>query len=227
VDWFSIVTALRAPNSKKGTKTMLGNVLGDEAEGSVLGAILGELDGLDGEVLGAVAQAVQTAVRRRSGAHHHGNVHVERPHWRGRELGPGINAPGEGQVPMPLAAINQTGPGGTGVWSATAVGLVTFQGQLQKPFKGERIVATSQRSGASATALLLAQMFVGVDLNQATIQSFDVEAYGAPTSFDMGMSLMQAPPGVIFSMLVSLGGTPPTGTDTITLALSIKGRIIH
>lgn len=210
---------------------------GDEA-GSVLGAVLGELDDLDGEVLGAILGAVEAAHARRHHGHHMrhhrsghrmegGGIHVERPHWRGRELAPGINAPGEGQVPMPLLAINQTGPGGTGVWSATAVGLVTFQGQLQKPFKGERIVATSQRSGASATALLLAQMFVGVDLNQATIQSFDVEAYGAPTSFDMGLSLMQAPPGVIFSMLVSLGGTPPTTTDTITLALSIKGRIVH
>lgn len=207
----------------------MGGVLGDSSDG-VLGALLGELDGLDGESLGAVLGAVQAVAHRRGHHHRHQQNHTfdaHSPAWRGRELGPGINAPGEGQVPMPLIAINQTGPGGTGVWSATAVGLVTFQGQLQKPFKGERLVATSQRIGASATALLLGQMFVGVDLNQATIQSFDVEAYGAPTSFDMGMSLMQAPPGVIFSMLVSLGGAPPTTTDTITLALSIKGRIIH
>jgi hypothetical protein len=229
-EWQWLLSALRPPAQE--TKTE-GDRDMDHSDG-VLGTLLGELDGLDGESLGAVLGAVQAVAARKhhhwrhgNGHHHAGSMDLHRPDWRGRELGPGINAPGEGQVPMPLIAINQTGPAGTGVWSATAVGLVTFQGQLQKPFKGERLVATSQRIGASATALLLGQMFVGVDLNQATIQSFDVEAYGAPTSFDMGMSLMQAPPGVIFSMLVTLGGAPPTNADTITLALSIKGRIIH
>jgi hypothetical protein len=195
--------------------------------GSVLGEIMGELDGMSDATLDAVEEAVGAA---RAGRRHHGGGHtmtVHKPSWRGRELGPGVNAPGEGMVPMPLLAINQTGAGGTGVWNAAASGQITFQGQLQKPFKGRRLVATTQRVGATATAILLGQMFVGVDLNQATIQAFDVEAYGAPTSFDMDLNLMQAPPGVIFSLLVSLGGAAPTGTDSITAAISIKGHIIH
>jgi len=211
--------------------SVLGSVLGDldsanGETGSVLGAILGELDGLDGEVLGALARAVDSEVGRRGhGRRHH--LSLNKPSWRGRELAPGVNHPGEGVVPLPLNAINNTGPGGTGIWTGGFGGQITFQGQLQKPFKSKRLLATTQRVGASATALTLGQIFVGVDLNQAQLFSVDLEALGAPTAFDTGMSLMQAPPGVIVSILAILGGVAPTGTDSITLAMAFLGHIIH
>lgn len=210
--------------------SVLGSVLGDEEAGSVLGAVLGDLEGVDDETLGMVHRAVQHHMHRRHGhrpdrGHHPGlNGHgMFKPSWRGRELAPGVNEPGEGVVPLPLTPINA---GGT--WSvATTTGQITFQGQLQKPYKSKRLIATTQRVGASATALVLGQIFVGVDLNQAQLFPVDLEGLGAPTAFDTGMSLMQAPPGVIVSILASLGGTPPTGTDSIFLSMFFLGHIIH
>lgn len=213
--------------------SVLGAVLGDEiAEGggSVLGAVLGELEGLDEDTLAEVGAAVRRAQHRRGGHRGHpGNRAgldghgMHKPSWRGRELAPGVNEPGEGVVPLPLTPINAGG-----VWSvATTVGQITFQGQLQKPYKSKRLIATTQRVGASATALVLGQIFVGVDLNQAQLFPVDLEGLGAPTAFDTGMSLMQAPPGVIISILASLGGVAPTGTDSIFLAMFFLGHIIH
>jgi hypothetical protein len=214
--------------------SVLGSVLGEEtAEGSVLGSILGELDGLDDEVIGVLGKVLGDEIGRRR---HHGRPRPpsiasamahQKPSWRGRELAPGVNHPGEGVVPLPLNAINNAGPGGTGVWTAGFGGQITFQGQLQKPFKSKRLVATTQRVGATATSLTLGQIFVGVDLNQAQLFPIDLEALGAPTAFDTGMSLMQAPPGVIVSILAILGGIAPVGTDSITLAMFFLGHIIH
>jgi hypothetical protein len=203
--------------------------LAEREDGAVLGAILGELDELDGDVLGAVLGAVKREMRKR---HHHDERHIRKADWRGHELAPGVNAPGEGNVPLPLLAQVGTGPGGGGIFStgATPIGpgaaSITFAGQLQKPFKGERLFATTQRQGATATGLLLGQMFMGVDLQQATIQSFDVEAYGAPTSFDSSMRLMQGPPGIIFQMLIN-PSLVPTTPDFIFLVLSIRGHVVH
>lgn len=218
--------------------SILGSILGEELEGSVLG------DDLDDDevasILGAIARRRGKyrpgPGERRFNTQHRG-MHPQHPHnhpgldgagmhkpsWRGRELAPGVNEPGEGVVPLPLTPVNAGG-----VWSvATTTGTITFQGQLQKPFKSKRLLATTQRVGASATALVLGQIFVGVDLNQATIQPADLEALGAPTAFDTGMSLMQAPPGVILQIIATLGGTPPTGTDSIFASLMFLGHIIH
>lgn len=211
------------------------SILGDET-GSILGELVGELDGLDGEVLGALEAAVVGARHRRHRHTRHGEhmgdgkmaLHVDAaPKWRGRQLAAGVNAPGEGVVPLPLNAINNAGPGGTGVWTGGFGSQITFQGQIQKPYKAKRLLATTQRVGTTASALTLGQIFVGVDLNQAQLFSVDLEALGAPTAFDTGMSLMQAPPGVIISILAILGGTAPAGTDSITLALAFLGHIIH
>src|SRR5271155_372084 len=210
--------------------TVLGSVLGEEEAGAGLGAGLVEGEGLDDETLGAVLGAIERHAHRRGmryrpaghrpGLDGHG---MHKPSWRGRELAPGVNEPGEGVVPLPLTPINAGG-----VWSvATTTGQITFQGQLQKPYKSKRLIATTQRVGASATALTLGQIFVGVDLNQAQLFPVDLEGLGAPTAFDTGMSLMQAPPGVIVSILASLGGTPPTGTDSIFLSMFFLGHIIH
>src|SRR5271155_969988 len=162
--------------------SVLGELDGETAEGSVLGAILGELGDVDGEVLGALARAVGEEVGRRRGHRRPAPPSIasalasQRPSWRGRELAPGVNHPGEGVVPLPLNAINNAGPGGTGVWTAGFGGQITFQGQLQKPFKSKRLVATTQRVGATATSLTLGQIFVGVDLNQAQLFPIDLEA---------------------------------------------------
>ena len=184
---------------------------------SVLGSVLGELDSLDGDTLGAVAQAVSTAVQKRGGA----TINVRKPSWRHGELAPGVNAPQSGQVPLPLLALT-----GGGIFTA-AINAITYEGRLQKPYQAERLMASTVRTGASATARCLGQIFVGVDLNQAQLQGVDLEALGAPTAFDTRMKLMQAPPGVAISILATLFGAALAGADTIALTMFFLGEVIH
>jgi hypothetical protein len=216
--------------------SILGSVLGAEVEGDeVVGAILGELDGLDGEVLGAILGELRAArgapvhrgghrrlnarAEREAAQHaHHGR---NRPDWRGRELAPGVNEPGEGVVPLTMLGA----PGN--VYGASFNGSqITWSGQLQKPFQSRRLLFTTARSGPTAIGLVTGQIFVGVDLNQAAIQPVDLEALGAPTAFDTGLSLMQAPPGVIVQIISSIQPSP-TGSDSVTASASFLGHIIH
>lgn len=184
----------------------------------VLGDVLGELDELDGEVLGAVQAAVSKAVTKRGGG---AALHLNKPSWRSGQLAPGVNAPQSGQVPLPMNPLSAGG-----VFSVT-VSAITFEGKLQKPYQAERLMATTVRTGATATARCVGQIFVGVDLNQAQLQGVDLEALGAPTAFDTRMQLMQAPPGVAISILASLFGSAPTGTDTIALTMFFLGEVVH
>lgn len=188
---------------------------------SVLGSVLGELDGLDDDALEGVGQAITHAIHRRRGGGHH--IQVHKPDWRGGELAPGVNAPQGGQVPLPMNPLSQGG-----IFSVAAgLGAITYEGKLQKPYRAERLMASTVRTGATATARCLGQIFVGVDLNQAQLQGVDVEVLGAPTAFDTRMKLMQAPPGVSISILVTLFGTPPSGSDSIALTMFFLGEVIH
>jgi hypothetical protein len=201
--------------------SVLGSVLGDDDSEELVGAILGELDGMDGAVLGEVLGALRHHKGKRhgrgpKGLHGHG---MHRPDWRGRELAPGVNEPGEGVVPLTML-------GAPGNQFAAGTGNITWSGQLQKPFQSRRLLFTTARSGASAIGLVTGQIFVGVDLNQAAIQPVDLEALGAPTAFDTGLSLMQAPPGVIVQIISSIFPVP-TGGDTVTCSASFLGHIIH
>jgi hypothetical protein len=186
--------------------------------GSVLGSVLGELDGLDDDMLHGVGAAVAKAIQKRGGGSH---FSLHKPSWRGGEAAPGVNLPQSGQVPLPLLALSAGG-----IFGAT-VGSITYEGRLQKPYRAERLLASTVRTGATATARILGQMFVGVDLNQAQLQGVDVEVLGAPTAFDTRMELMQAPPGVAISVLTSLFGAAPTGTDTIALTMFFLGEVVH
>jgi hypothetical protein len=192
---------------------------------SVLGEVLGELDSLDGDVLGAVAQAVSTAVTKRGGRLPPAVAHValQKPSWRHQEVAPGVNLPQSGQVVLPLTPLSANG-----TFSSVATA-ITFEGRLQKPYQAERLMATTVRTntGGTATARCLAQIFVGVDLNQAQLQGVDVELLGAANAFDTRMRLMQAPPGVAISLLTTLFGSSPTGTDTIALTMFFLGEVVH
>jgi len=179
----------------------------------VVGSVLGDDDddvGADAPVL------VQPARRGRQ-------VHLALPHkpdWRRGELAPGVNAPDEGLVPLPLTP---TSNGGT---FTALVNTITFQGQLQKPYRAERLLVSSVRTGASAVGRLLGQIFVGTDLQQAEIQGLDVELVGATTAFGTRLTLVQAPPGVLIRMPIVLS-SPLAGTDTIFASMMFLGRWIH
>lgn len=143
-----------------------------------------------------------------------------RPGWRGGSLAPGVETPGEGMVPLPLTP-NLNG----GVFNA-ATPAITFTGQLQKPFRGERVLISVVRTGTTAVGAVLAQIYVGTDLQQADVQPIAIEALAQGNSFGTRLTLHQAPPGVLIRFLCTLQSNP-TGTDTVSVAFTVLGRIIH
>jgi len=144
------------------------------------------------------------------------------PGWRQGQLAPGVESPQEGMVPLPMNP-QQGSPAGT--FSAT-VTAITYQGQLQKPYRAERLIVNTVRTGTSATGLLLSQIFVGVDLQQGDITPLPIESLGGMGAFGTRLTLMQAPPGVLIRMPVTLSSNP-TGTDTIFAVMFWLGRILH
>jgi hypothetical protein len=199
------------------------SIMGDHLDGdeSHAGAVLGRV----GAVLGELAHELAGAGSMQVGASHKHGHHMRRPHWREQELAPGVVLPGEGLIPLPLTPLQQDG-----VWSiATGFGAITFQGQIQVPFRSERLLAQSARSGATAQAArIYGQFFVGIGLQQAEIFGVDVELLGAPNAFDVRMTMVQAPPGVLIRCLTTLQGPTPTGTDSITLpGMMFLGRVVH
>jgi hypothetical protein len=72
----------------------------------------------------------------------------------------------------------------------------------------------------------LGQFFVGTDLQQADIQSWDLELVGQPGSFGTRLTMHQAEPGVLIRVLVTLSSAL-AGTDTIFMSMLLLGRLVH
>jgi len=189
---------------------------------SILGDEMDEIEGVDiDDVVGAILGAARRAGRKpgHSGGLVH-MTHARKPGWRHTELAPGVNTADEGLEPLPF--IPQAN---NGLFSATFPSII-YQGTLQKPFRGERWIASVVRTGATATGLLLAQLFVGTSLQQADIVGVDIQQLGNPQAFGVRMAAFQATPGVLIRLPITVS-TAPTGTDTIFLSLFCMGRVIH
>lgn len=143
-------------------------------------------------------------------------VQVQRPNWRNGQLAPGVIAPDQGLLPLPMGNFT----------FALAAQTNTFQGQLQKPFRGERLLVTTVRTGASATGRLLGQIFVGTDLSALDIAPIDLEQVGAPNAFGVRLTMKPAQPGVFIRIVTTLSGAL-AGTDTIFASVQLLGRNIH
>lgn len=186
--------------------------------GDVMGDVMGDVDG--DEVVGA---APPHPGHWRHGAHHgghRGGLVVKRPGWRGGQLAPGVMAPDEGMVPLGMTPATNNGT------FTSTISQITWNGQLQKPYRAERLLVSTVRTGTTAVGRLLGQFFVGVDLNMATIQGVDIELYGAVTAFGTRLTLLQAPPGVIITVPVTLSSAL-TNPDTIFATIQWSGRIVH
>jgi hypothetical protein len=181
-----------------------------------------DLDGddLDGDVMGFDVVGARGRARRagRGGAR---MARIpQRPGWR-NQLAPGVIQPDEGLVPLPLSSTSATST------FTAAVTSLTFQGQLQKPFRGERVLVSVSRTGTTATpARFLGQFFVGTDLQQADIQAWDMELIGNPNSFGTRLTMKSAEPGVLIRVLGTLSSAL-AGTDTVAVTVLLLGRIVH
>lgn len=179
-------------------------ITSDMIQGSVMGDVMGVGDEVEGRHRG----------RRRLGI-------PNRPNWR-NQLAPGVIQPDEGMVPLTLSGQSGT-PAGT--FTATSQ-TITFQGQLQKPFRAERLLCSTVRTGVTAVGRLLTTLYVGTDLQQAEITGWDAELVGAATAFGTRLTCKAAEPGVFIRAVVTLSSAL-TGTDTIFANLTFMGRIIH
>jgi len=199
-------------------------VVGD-VDGDVMGDVMGEYE----EVGAAPARHPQghwrnagtnrAQLQRRGGGQN--VVIAKRPEWRDGQAAPGVMLPDEGMVPLGMEPDN-----GTGIFTAAGATKITWKGQLQKPFRAERLLVSVVRAGTTAVGRLLGQFFVGVDLNMGAIAGVDIETIGSPTAFGTRMTMLQAPPGVIISIPTNLS-SGLTSPDTIFASIMWTGRIIH
>jgi hypothetical protein len=146
-------------------------------------------------------------------------IAVAKAKWRRSQLAPGVIAPDQGMLPLPMA-------GQPGNQFSAAVNVITFQGTVQKPFRGERLLASVVRTGTSATGLLLTQLFVGTDLQQLDVTQFDLEQVGDPNAFGVRLTMKPCQPGVFIRLVTTLS-TALTSTDTIDCSVTLLGRNIH
>src|SRR4029077_18516328 len=157
------------------------DVMGDE-----------DVDGAD--VMGIAAQVVGyddngypiVVGRRRPPRRGVSTVQLHRPEWGDSQLAPGVIAPDEGMETLPMGNFTYV----------LAAQTNTFQGQVQKPFRGERWLIRVVRTGASATGVILAQLFAGTDLAQLDVAPIDLESLANPGSFGTRLTHKPIQPGV-------------------------------
>jgi len=147
------------------------------------------------------------------------NISVMRPGWRGSQVAPGVIAPDQGMLILPLE-------GTVGNTFTSVINQITFQGQLQKPFRGERLLVTTVRTGATAVGRLSSLLWVGTDLQQIDINGFDAEQIGAPAAFGVRLTMKPAQPGVFIRLVSTLTVVLGVG-DTIQTTVSLLGRAVH
>jgi hypothetical protein len=197
----------------------------DDVEGDVMGDVMGydgpgpgddeggaQVVGYDDYGYPIVVGAPKRRVRRRGRS----LVSVHRPNWRNGQLAPGVIAPDQGLLPLPM---------GNFTFTATAQ-TNTFSGQIQKPFRGERWLVTTVRTGASAVGRLLGQPFVGTDLALLDINPIDIEQIGAGNAFGVRLTMKPAQPGVFIRLVTTLSSAL-AGTDTIFASIQLLGRNVH
>jgi hypothetical protein len=190
---------------------------GDDDDDGVAGDVMGDVIGYTDEGVAIVGARRRRRARRAGGGG--AMIRVQKPGWRQSQLAPGVIAPDQGLLPLPMAGQ----PSNT---FALATQNITFVGQLQKPFRGERLLVSTVRTGGTATGLLLGQLFVGTDLSQLDVTAFDIEQVGDPNAFGVRLAMKPAQPGVFIRLVVGLS-TPIAAADTIQTSVTLLGRNIH
>lgn len=193
----------------------------DDVEGDVMGDVMGyagPMGNYEGgaQVVGYDDDGYPVVVSGRKRRSNNTNVQVHRPGWRQSTLAPGVIAPDQGLLPLPMGNFT----------FALAAQTNTFQGQMQKPFRGERLLVTTVRAGATSVARILGLLFVGTDLAQLDISPVDIEQLGAPNAFGVRLTMKPAQPGVFIRLVCTLSNAL-AGTDTIFTSVQLLGRNLH
>jgi len=196
-------------------------VVGYAHDGSpIVGEVMGDYGHVEGDIEGEVMGVAPAGLAR----HVRGRTMriPPKPQWR-NQLAPGVIQPDEGMVPLPMVA-NAGSPAGT---FTSALNQITFSGQLQKPFRGERLLVSVVRTGTDATGRLLTQLFVGTDLQGAEIAGWDAELIGQATAFGTRLTMKPAEPGVQIRFVVTLSNAMAITTSSIFATFMVLGRVVH
>jgi hypothetical protein len=135
----------------------------------------------------------------------------------------GISAPIEGLIQLPMKPQDAAG---TGTFSATVTS-IAFLGRTQRPFRGERVVATLTRIGTTAatpTVRTASGIIVGVVPQQAQIGATNLSEW-AGSNFGVRMAMNVAFPGNDITTTCNLVGTL-TAPDTIVTDITVYGRYV-
>lgn len=201
---------------------VIGDIMGydDEVDGDVMGyAGPGDWDS-GAQVVGYDAYGEPIVVGRARGRRRGGGlVRVTKPGWRNSQLAPGVIAPDQGMLPLPM-------PGRQGNTFNLTTQAITFEGQVQKPFRGERLLVSTVRTGTSAVGRIMGQIFVGTDLQGLDVSPLDIEQIGAPGAFGVRLTMKPAQPGVFIRIVCTLSSAITT-TDTIFTSIQLLGRNVH
>jgi len=180
--------------------------------------MMGDMMGYDYEVEGDDEDDIEGARRRVVRARKRGLALPPKPGWRKGQVAPGVQAPGVGLVPLPLR------PDANGGTYTAAFGTINWEARPQKPFRGERLLATVSVIAPAAGQVQCDGMFVGTDLQQAELGSFDLSFF-SPTAFDVRMVFIQAEPGVLIRLQTHFQGVIGAGSAVVSLML--LGRYVH
>lgn len=200
---------------------VIGDVMGEDeyVEGDVMGysGPMGNYQG-GAQVVGYDEEGYPVVVGRARPrqAQRAPMVRIVKPEWRQGQLAPGVQAPDQGLLTLPMGGFTFTASAQTN----------TFSGQVQKPFRGERFLIRVVRTGTTATGTILAQLFVGTDLAMLDVSPVDLESLADPQAFGVRLTMKPAQPGVFIRALCTLD-TVLTGSDTIKVSLQLLGRNIH
>jgi len=186
----------------------------EEVEGDVMGDVMGGHQ--YSQVVGYDDFGYPVVVGAQPRPRQGGMIAVHKPGWRQSQVAPGVIAPDQGLLPLPMGNFSFTATAQTN----------TFSGQLQKPFRGERLLVTTVRTGASAVGRILGQPFVGTDLALLDINPIDIEQLGAGNAFGVRLTMKPAQPGVFIRIVCSLSSAL-AGTDTIFASVQLLGRLVH
>lgn len=188
------------------------DVDGDDDDDDDVGSVLGMLAHQNPQI-GAILGALKAQKKKKA------RIAVRKANFRQGQLAPGVQAPDQGMLPLPMQGI----PSNT---FALATQAITFQGQVQKPYRGERFLVEVVRTGATAIGRLLGLVFAGTDLQQADITSFDMETIGRSDAFGVRLTMTPIQPGVLLRVPVTLSNAI-AGTDTIFTSMTCLGRVVH
>lgn len=200
-------------------------VIGDGYEDDVQGDVMGDVMGYGGpmgnydggaQVVGYDDEGYPVVVGKGRTRRRGPTVQLAKPGWRQGQLAPGVIAPDQGLLPLPMGMVT----------FALATQTFTFQGQIQKPFRGERLLVSTVRTGASAVGRLMGQIFVGSDLAALDVPPVDIEQIGSPQAFGVRLTMKPAQPGVFIRIVTSLSSAL-AGADTIFATVTLLGRNIH